>query len=153
MIRLYYCCCCINEPVIFIHCVVLKLGHRFHALLKVCSDRDDTVPLKLTYWWEFDFQKGRCLKVGIEILGKFSEYRITSIEWRGNQRMHGIIRHTKTECHRFVGGEDTIVYLSVNLRGEICQDWITKISTLVFQFINISCIELVISKSFLIICY
>ena len=26
-------------------CVHLKLGHRFHALLKVCSDRDDSVPL------------------------------------------------------------------------------------------------------------
>ena len=26
-------------------CIHLKLGHRFHALLKVCSDRDDTVPL------------------------------------------------------------------------------------------------------------
>ena len=45
MIRLYYRCCCINEPVIFNHCVNLKLGHRFHALLKVRSDRDDIVPL------------------------------------------------------------------------------------------------------------
>ena len=27
------------------HCVHLKLGHRFHALLKVCSGRDDIVPL------------------------------------------------------------------------------------------------------------
>ena len=27
------------------HCVHLKLEHRFHALLKVCSNRDDTVPL------------------------------------------------------------------------------------------------------------
>ena len=43
MIRSYYRCCCINEPVIFSHCVHLKLGHRFHALLKVCSDRDDIV--------------------------------------------------------------------------------------------------------------
>ena len=34
-------CCCINKPVIFSHCVHLKLGHRFHVLLKVCSDRDD----------------------------------------------------------------------------------------------------------------
>ena len=41
MIRSYHRCCCINEPVIFIHCVHLKLGHRFHALLKVCSDRDE----------------------------------------------------------------------------------------------------------------
>ena len=32
-----YRCCCVNEPVIFSHCVHLKLGHRFHALLKVCS--------------------------------------------------------------------------------------------------------------------
>ena len=47
IIRWYYRCCCINEPVIFSHCVHLKLGHRFHALLKVCSDRDDIVPLKV----------------------------------------------------------------------------------------------------------
>ena len=45
MIRSYYHCCCINEPVIFSHSVDHKLGHRFHALLKVCSDRDDTVYL------------------------------------------------------------------------------------------------------------
>ena len=45
MIRLYYRCCCLNEPVIFSHCVHLKLGHQFHALLKVYSDRDDIVPL------------------------------------------------------------------------------------------------------------
>ena len=44
MIRSYRCCC-INEPVMFSHCVHLKLGHRFHVLLKVCSDRDDSVPL------------------------------------------------------------------------------------------------------------
>ena len=48
MIRSYYRCCCINEPVIFSQCVHLKLGHRFHALLKVYSDRDDTVPLNET---------------------------------------------------------------------------------------------------------
>ena len=45
MIRSYYRCRCINEPVIFSHCVHLELGHRFHALSKVCSDRDDTAPL------------------------------------------------------------------------------------------------------------
>ena len=45
MIRSYYRCCCINEPVIPSHRVHLKLGHRFNALLKVCSDRDDAVPL------------------------------------------------------------------------------------------------------------
>ena len=45
MIRSYYSCCSINEPGIFSHCVHLKLGHRFHALLKVFSDRDDIVPL------------------------------------------------------------------------------------------------------------
>ena len=39
------CCCYMNEPVIFGQCV-LKLGHRFHALLKVCSDCDDLVPLR-----------------------------------------------------------------------------------------------------------
>ena len=45
MIRLYYCCCCINEPVIFSRCVQLKLGHQFHAMLKVCFDHDDIAPL------------------------------------------------------------------------------------------------------------
>ena len=49
MIRSYYCWCCINEPVIINHCVHLKLGHRFHALLKDCFDRDDIVPLKATF--------------------------------------------------------------------------------------------------------
>ena len=44
MIWPYYRCCCINEPIIFSHCVYLKLGHRFHALLKVCSDSDNIVP-------------------------------------------------------------------------------------------------------------
>ena len=44
MIKL--CCCCINEPVIFSHCVHLKLGHRFYVMLKVSSDRDDIVPLR-----------------------------------------------------------------------------------------------------------
>ena len=47
MIRAYYRCCCINEPVVFSHCVQLKRGHRFHALLKVCSDRDDIAPLRI----------------------------------------------------------------------------------------------------------
>ena len=50
MIRSYYRCCCINEPVMFIsRCVHVELRHRFHALLKVCSDRDDVVPLMLPY--------------------------------------------------------------------------------------------------------
>ena len=30
-----------NEPVNFSHYVLLKLGHQFHALLNVCSDRDN----------------------------------------------------------------------------------------------------------------
>ena len=47
MIRSYYRCCCINEPVIFSHCVHPKLGHRFYALLEVCSDCDDIVPINL----------------------------------------------------------------------------------------------------------
>ena len=47
IIRSYYRCCCINEPVIFSQCVHLKLGRRFYALLKVCSDRDDIVPFKV----------------------------------------------------------------------------------------------------------
>ena len=46
MRRSYYRCCCINEPVIFSHCVHLKLGSHFHALLKVSSDRDDIVTLR-----------------------------------------------------------------------------------------------------------
>ena len=45
--------CCIhvhvNESVSFSHCVHLKVGQRFHALLKVCSDRDDTVPLNVHF--------------------------------------------------------------------------------------------------------
>ena len=31
MMRSYCRCCCINEPVIFSHCVHLKRGHRIHA--------------------------------------------------------------------------------------------------------------------------
>ena len=46
MIRSCYRCCCINEPVIFSHFVNLKLGHWFHALSKVCTDSDDTAPLR-----------------------------------------------------------------------------------------------------------
>ena len=42
--RSYYLCCCTNMRVIFSHCVHLKLGHWFHALMKVCSDCDDIVP-------------------------------------------------------------------------------------------------------------
>ena len=43
MIRSHYRCC-INEPVMFSHCIHLnKLGHRFHALLQVRSDHDDGV--------------------------------------------------------------------------------------------------------------
>ena len=49
IIRSYYRCCCINEPVIFSYSVHLKLGHWFHALLKVCSDHDDTAPLIKLY--------------------------------------------------------------------------------------------------------
>ena len=51
MIRSYYRCCCIHEPVIFSHHVHLKLWHRFHALSKVCSDRDDIAPFKLKLTW------------------------------------------------------------------------------------------------------
>ena len=35
------------------HCVRLKLGHQFHALLKFCSDCDDTVPLNSIYYLTF----------------------------------------------------------------------------------------------------
>ena len=41
---------CINEPVIFSRRIHLKLGHRFHALLKVCSDHDDTVLLSVLHY-------------------------------------------------------------------------------------------------------
>ena len=41
MIKSYYRCCCKNEPV---H--LQSPGHRFHALLNVCSDRDNTAPLR-----------------------------------------------------------------------------------------------------------
>ena len=52
MIRSYYRCCCINEPVIFSHCVHLKLRHRCHALY-----RDDIVSLNvLSYWWKICHQ-------------------------------------------------------------------------------------------------
>ena len=51
MIRSYYRCYWINEPVISSHCVYLKLGHRFHALLKDCSDLDD-----VQHWWLTDDQ-------------------------------------------------------------------------------------------------
>ena len=82
MMRSYYCCCCccINEPVIFSHCVHLKIGHRFHALLKVCSDRDDIVPLtqisKTTYgiksWGifiqQFCFSRQRCFCVYVILI-------------------------------------------------------------------------------------
>ena len=42
MIRSY--CCCINEPVIFSHCVHFRTPIPY-VLLKVCPDHDDIVPL------------------------------------------------------------------------------------------------------------
>ena len=48
-----YHCCCIKEPVIFSHYVHLQLGHQFHTLLKVCSDRDNIVPLRTRPGWTF----------------------------------------------------------------------------------------------------
>ena len=53
MIRSYFRCGCINEPVIFSHRVNLKLGHRFHALLKVCAGRDYIVPLMSMSVYDF----------------------------------------------------------------------------------------------------
>ena len=50
MIRSYYRCCCTNEPIIFINCVHLKLGHRFHALLKVPFWSWWYCPLNLPKW-------------------------------------------------------------------------------------------------------
>ena len=35
--------------VMFSHCAHVKLGHRFHALLKVRSDRDNIVPLTVRF--------------------------------------------------------------------------------------------------------
>ena len=69
MIRSYYRCCCINEPVIFSHCVHHKLGHWFHALLKVCCDRDDTVPLKqsIFMWTLCWIKEKRIYAIVIEI--------------------------------------------------------------------------------------
>ena len=60
MIRSYYRCCCINKPVIFNNRVHLKRGHQFHALLKVCSDHDDTVPLKHAFF-VFGFFIRKCV--------------------------------------------------------------------------------------------
>ena len=65
MIRSYCCCCCLNEPVIFSHCVHLKLGHRFHALLKVCSDRNDTVPYCSLEHWGTTY---KCCKYGTSLI-------------------------------------------------------------------------------------
>ena len=42
----YNRCCCINEPVISSHCVH-SIGHRFRALLIVCSDRGNDIVFKL----------------------------------------------------------------------------------------------------------
>ena len=47
MIRSYYCCCCINKPVIFSHCVHLKLWHRFHALFESLLWSWRYVPLRV----------------------------------------------------------------------------------------------------------
>ena len=60
--------CCINEPVIFSHCVHLKLGHRFHALLKVCSDRDDIVPLYVQVATHNRYYLNRHLGFGFELV-------------------------------------------------------------------------------------
>ena len=57
--------------VIFRHGVHLKLGHRFHALLKVCSDREDIVPLicqAVSYHHQFNLLvivKYRCIEINI----------------------------------------------------------------------------------------
>ena len=39
----------VNKSVILSHFVHLKLGHGFHAVLKVCSDYDDIASLTLTH--------------------------------------------------------------------------------------------------------
>ena len=50
-------CCCINEPVIFSHCVHLKWGHRFHALWEVCSDRVDRGCVGQCIFWSITHYK------------------------------------------------------------------------------------------------
>ena len=68
MIRSYYRCCCINEPVMFSNSVHLKLGHRFHALLKVCSDCDDIVPLNYSGMLNNGCSDSECLALQAPIL-------------------------------------------------------------------------------------
>ena len=72
-------CCCTNEPVIFSHSVHLKRGHRFHTLLKVCSDRDDAVPLEVTQslmWFS-----GRCSKVQNALMIVWEGFRAATVIW------------------------------------------------------------------------
>ena len=40
---------CALQIFIIIIIIDLKLGHRFHVLLKICSDHDDTVSLNEQY--------------------------------------------------------------------------------------------------------
>ena len=74
MIRSYYRCCCVNEPVIFSHFVKLKRGHWFHALSNVCSDHDDdTAPLSRLLRPGISFLKGQ----GHFVLSKGTYIRIS----------------------------------------------------------------------------
>ena len=75
LIRSYYLSCSVNKPVFFSHCVHLKLGHRFHALLKVCFDHDDSVPLNR----HLNNSELLTPPAGIyKLLGFFSPHRFTS---------------------------------------------------------------------------
>ena len=79
IIRSYYHCCCINEPVIFSQCVHLKLGHRFHALLKDCSNREYILIETLSYFTTFssrnnyyNYRKPLLLHFGVKFAFMFS---------------------------------------------------------------------------------
>ena len=61
---MYYRYWHVNEAVIFSHCIHLKREHQLHALLKVCIDHDDIVPLS---------RKCSQVRIGNDILGYFEQ--------------------------------------------------------------------------------
>ena len=71
MTRSYYCN--MNQS-IFSHCVRVKLGHRFHTLLKVCSHRDNTAPLN-----------NNLIRVIVLILVLIPYIFLYSYSWRSTQ--------------------------------------------------------------------
>ena len=66
-----------KEPVTFSHCVHLELGHRFHALLKVCSDRDDIVLLTVKVRPNKEPVKVSCHNGQIAIISRFCHVLFT----------------------------------------------------------------------------